>query len=172
MAGCDCKDSLAVLIQKEYNAISKQINDGVFSSSPSISCNVLFKNALLIKNLNESDLVKLELLMPTYQNSGVIFNISLSGVVVQLYELNPVLDVKIAGLLQIMDNYIKYNEALHESSVGKFRPFEYDVNHPKFNQSVPEITDTLSEVDVHCKTTYGYAKNYDFALVFSNGARE
>jgi len=162
-----CKDSLAVIVEKEYQSVSKQINNHAFSSSPSISCTIL-GTFLKIQNINENDLAKLELLVPSYQNYGINFIISLAAVKVVLIDLTPNADVRVAGLNQIMNNYIQYNEARHESSVGKFKPFTYDVNDSKFNQSVPQITDTLSEVDVHCLTTYGHVKNYDIVLVFSN----
>jgi len=170
-SSCSCDDSLAVIVQKEYQSVSKQINNHAFSSSPSINCTIS-GTFLKIQNINENDLAKLELLVPSYQNNGVNFIISLAAVKVVLIDLTPNADVSVAGLNQIMNNYIQYNEARHESSVGKFKPFTYDVNDSKFNKSVPQITDTLSEVDVHCLTTYGHVKNYDIVLVFSNeGAR-
>jgi len=166
-SSCSCDDSLAVIVQKEYQSVSKQINNHAFSSSPSINCTI--SGAFLkIQNINENDLAKLELLVPSYQNNGVNFIISLAAVKVVLIDLTPDADVRVAGLLQIMNNYIQYNEARHESPIGKFKPFTYDVNDSKFNKSVPQITDTLSEVDVHCLTTYGHVKNYDIVLVFSN----
>jgi len=162
-----CKDSLAVIVEKEYQSVSKQINNHAFSSSPSISCTIL-GTFLKIQNINENDLAKLELLVPSYQNYGINFIISLAAVKVVLIDLTPNADVRVAGLNQIMNNYIQYNEARHELPIGKFKPFTYDVNDSKFNKSVPEITDTLSEVDVHCLTTYGHVKNYDIVLSFSN----
>jgi len=162
-----CKDSLAVIVEKEYQSVSKQINNHTFPNSPSISCTIL-GTFLKIQNINENDLANLELLVPSYQNYGINFIISLAAVKVVLIDLTPNTDVRVAGLNQIMDNYISYNEARHELPIGKFKPFTYDVNDSKFNKSVPEITDTLSEVDVHCLTTYGHVKNYDIVLSFSN----
>jgi len=168
-SSCSCDDSLKVIVQKEYNSVFKQINNRAFPNSPSINCTIS-GTFLKIQNINEKDLANLELLLPSYQNYGINFTISLFSTKVLLIDLTPNVNVIVAGLNQIMNNYVQYNEVRHDSSTGKFKPFEYDVNDSKFNQSVPQITDTLSEVDVHCLTTYGHVKNYDVLFAFHSGA--
>lgn len=160
---------LFTITNKQYNYFLKQSLSGVFSNSNGIYSNSE-ANVIRIFNMQETDLAKLQFIINAPPEFSTEFSFILEDVTVTLADVRPNATFRVNGLKNTMNEFIQYNQVNsiiklpNSFPVYVFTPFYNDVAPDGNYYLIPQVTDTLSQLDPGVVRTLGHVKYYN--LVF------